>query len=232
MAASLPSLALGALLATAATVVVAATPRANLPISVEAESSDFDYKNGVLVFKQVRITQGDARVEAERATATGLEFKDSRWHLEGKVRISAEDGSLASDAATVQFVDNEISRAEVTGSPATFSQQRGDQHAEGRAEQIDYDLADGRVRLSGNAWLSDGSNEMTASTLVYSMKEQRVVAEASEQGGQPVHLTINPKSPPGKASPQAQPAPKAAPPAKPRPGTPPQARQPAPGDGK
>ena len=29
------------------------------------------------------------------------------------------------------------------------------------------------------------------------MREERVVAEAGEQGGQPVRITINPKAPPG-----------------------------------
>ncbi len=89
-----------------------------------------------------------------------------------------------------------------TGSPATFSQQRGRQAAQGRAERIDYDLATGRVRLSGGAWLSDGNNEITGSTLVYSMREERVVAEAGEQGGQPVRITINPKAPPGEPVPE------------------------------
>ena len=57
--------------------------------------------------------------------------------------------------------------------------------------------ATGPGRRSSGAWLSDGSNEITGSTLVYSMREERVVAEAGEQGGQPVRITINPKSPPG-----------------------------------
>ncbi len=30
------------------------------------------------------------------------------------------------------------------------------------------------------------------------MREERVVAEAGEQGGQPVRITINPKAPPGQ----------------------------------
>jgi len=202
MAASIPSLALGVLLAAAAPLALAANPRASLPITVEADSSDFDYKNGVLVFNRVRITQGDAQVEANRATATGLEFDNSRWHFEGKVRIRAEGGSLESDVAQVRFVANEIQSAEVTGSPARFEQQRGERRAQGRAERIDYDLETGRVKLAGGAWLSDGSNEITGSTLVYSMREERVLAEAGEQGGQPVRITINPKSPPGDKAPE------------------------------
>jgi len=207
MAASFPRLAVGALLALAAVTALAANPRTTLPISVEADASDFDYKNGVLVFTRVRITQGDARVEADRATATGLEFENSRWRFEGNVRINAEGGSLASEMANVRFTNNQIASAEVTGSPARFAQQRGERRAEGRAQRIDYDLASGRVRLVGGAWLSDGSNEITGSTLVYSMREQRVLADAAEQGGAPVRIIINPKSPPGADEPKPEPKP-------------------------
>jgi lipopolysaccharide transport protein LptA len=205
MVASTPRLILAALLLLPVAVGQAAPkPRTDLPITVEAQSSDFDYKNGVLVFSHVVITQGDARVEADHATATGLNFESSRWRLEGNVEIKAEGGSLASDLATVNFQDNEISVAQVVGAPAHFSQKRDDRSAEGRANQIDYDLASGRVRLSGGAWLSDGSNEITGTTLVYSLREERVVAEAGEQGGKPVRITINPKAPPG-AEPEKKP---------------------------
>lgn len=190
-----------------------AAGRRDLPITVEADSTDFDYRNSVLVFRQVRITQGDARVEAEQATATGLEFENSRWQFQGRVRITAEDGVLESDSATVRFENNEIAGAEVVGRPARFRQQRGEQLAEGRADRIDYDLQSRQVRLSGEAWLSDGRNEITGSRLVYGMREQRVLAEAADQGGQPVRITINPRP----APPEPAPASGAEPPPEPEP---------------
>ncbi len=202
MAASNPSPALAALLLALCPAVAVAQPsRTTLPISVEADSSDFDYRNGVLVFRRIRVTQGDASVAADLATATGLEFQNSEWHFDGSVRIVAEGGTLESDAAVVRFRNNEIDFAQVTGEPATFSQQRGEQRAEGRAARIEYQLTTGRVRLTGGAWLSDGRNEITGSTLVYSMSEERIVAEAAEQGGEPVRITINPQSPPGEPPP-------------------------------
>jgi len=205
MAASNPSPALAALLLALWPVLGGTQPsRATLPISVEADSSDFDYRNGVLVFRRIRVTQGDASVAADLATATGLEFQNSEWHFDGSVRIVAEGGTLESDAAIVRFRNNEIDFAQVTGEPATFSQQRGEQRAEGRAARIEYQLTTGRVRLTGGAWLSDGRNEITGSTLVYSMSEERIVAEAAEQGGEPVRITINPQSPPGEPPPTDQ----------------------------
>ncbi len=201
MAGSIPSPAASWPALVAAALALAPAPCAaddqrSLPITVEADSSDFDYRNSVLVFRNVRITQGDARVEAEQATATGLEFENSRWLFEGSVRISVADGRLESDRASVRFVNNEIEGAEVAGSPARFRQQQDGRLAEGRAERIDYDLGSQRVRLSGDAWLSDGRNEISGTRLVYGLREQRVLAEAADQGGQPVRITIQPRPPP------------------------------------
>lgn len=177
-------------------VPVAAEPAAQsaLPITVEAAGSDFDYKNGRVVLRQVTIVQGDTQVRARQATATGLEFENSSWLFEGEVSIEAPEGSLASDTASVRFLDNTIQRAEVEGTPARFERKDETRTVNGRAARIDYDLVAGTVRLSGEAWISDGENEIVGSALVYSISEQRVLAEAAEQGGQPVRITIQPRS--------------------------------------
>ena len=207
MAASLPSRLVALAAACALAGGAAAADRRAQPITVEADSTDFDYRNSLLTFNRIRIVQGDARVEAARATATGLDFSNSRWQFEGSVRISVEGGQLDSDSATVRFVNDEIAGAEVVGRPARFRQQRDGRLAEGRADRIDYDLATERVRLSGDAWLSEGRNEITGSRLSYSLREQRVLAEAAEQGGQPVRIVINPRPEPPAATEPAAPEP-------------------------
>jgi lipopolysaccharide transport protein LptA len=186
------------LLAGLAPVAWSADPRRDQPVTVDAESSDFDYKSSRLVFNRVKITQGDIVVEAERATATGLDFIDSRWQLEGTVRITATDGTLSSDTATVNFGNNRVTRAEIVGSPAEFTKTSAKQTARGHAGRILYEVEAGTIRLSGDAWLTDGRNEISGQTLVYSMREERVVATADEQGSERVRIVINPKSPPGK----------------------------------
>ena len=168
--------------------------RATLPITVEAAGSDFDYKNGRVILRQVVIVQGDTRVSARQATATGLEFENSSWLFEGEVLILAPEGTLASEAASVQFLNNAIQRADVTGTPASFERRDETRTVNGRASRIDYDLAAGTVRLTGEAWISDGENEIVGSALVYSISQQRVLAEAAEQGGQPVRIKIQPRS--------------------------------------
>jgi len=171
-----------------------------LPINLDAQSSDFDYRNNLLLFRHVKISQGDTSVEADEATATGLKFDDSRWDFHGNVRITLPDGNLLSDAATIQFAKNALSSALITGSPATFEQKHEKCLARGRAGKIEYDFASETVRMSEQAWISYGDGEISGRTLVYSIHEQRVMANPQDQGDQRVHITINPHTP---ANPQA-----------------------------
>ena len=170
--------------------------RSDLPISLNAASSDFDYRNNTLRFRQVQITQGNVRVEADEANATGLNFENSRWTFSGNVHIEVEDGSLASQDATVTFVNNEIERAVITGKPATFEHKlkESDEMARGSAANIEYDFASGTVKLTEDAYLTDGRNDIRGQTLVYSISEQRVLANAGGQADDRVRITINPRT--------------------------------------
>ena len=197
MASSHHSLLAAALLGACAT-VAGAQPREQLPIQLEAQSQDLDFQKGILKFETITITQGQVRITAEHAVASGLDFEDSSWEFSGSVRMSMPDSAIASDAAQVKFSAGEIQTASVTGSPATFEQKRKDEQAEGRANRIDYDLKSGTVELAGDAWLSDGKTEITGETLVYSTASQRVVSR--EQ----VLITIQPGDPPADA-PKPQP---------------------------
>ena len=190
------TLATALLTATLAARAAAAPVDAQAPINLEAASSDFDYRNNTLLFRRVKITQGPLTVEAQEASATGLEFVNSQWTLKGQVRITMPDGKLASDTATVSFKDNQIVRAQIRGAPAVFEQrlEKSGQLAQGRAGSIEYDVRNGTVQLAGDAWLSDGQNEIRGEKLVYDIGRQRVAANpgGTDPGG--VRITINPRS--------------------------------------
>jgi lipopolysaccharide transport protein LptA len=178
---------------------------------VDAASSEVDYRTNTVVFSQVVISQGQMRVQADHAHASGLNFANSRWTFEGHVRIDAEPrGSLRADQAVVEFRDNRIVRATASGKPAEFEQPRPDsqQMARGHANEIVYDVNEGTVRLSENAWLSDGTNEISGPLLVYNIRAQRVQAATQSGTDQRVHIVIQPQSapstPPGKT--QKEPA--------------------------
>ena len=170
--------------------------QSHLPINVDAESSDFDYAKNSLLFRKVRVSQGTTIVEAEEATATGLNFENSRWVFRGNVKISVDSGFLSSDEAAVNFADNQIARAEISGSPAQFEQklENSEDVAHGRAGSIEYDFATETIRMLQDAYLTDGHNDIRGQTLVYSIRDQRVLANASDQGDERVRITINPRS--------------------------------------
>jgi lipopolysaccharide transport protein LptA len=189
-----------------------ATLSSKLPITVDAASSDVDYKTHLYTFEKVVISQGALRVQADHARATGLDFANSHWTFDGHVRIDAEPrGNLRSDQAVVEFRDNRIARATVTGKPAEFEQPRADsqQLARGHADEIVYDVSEGTVRLSTDAWLSDGQNEISGPLLVYNIRAQRVQAGASAGTDERVHITIAPPGTPGAKGKSEPPAPRA-----------------------
>ena len=52
------------------------------------------------------------------------------------------------------------------------------------------------MRLTDDAWLSDGQREISAPVLVYNIREQRVEASgAGAAGGGRVHILITPEGP-------------------------------------
>jgi lipopolysaccharide export system protein LptA len=176
-------------------------------IELEGDNLDGDLRKSFTELRNVVITGCDARIEAKLARFSKLDFEDSRWTFEGNVRIrmDAQQGSLSSDQAVVNFRDNQIERVVITGKPAEFEQRRTDSGAiaRGRAGQIVYELVAGTINLSQDAWLSDGKTEIESPTLVYDVRKQQVQASSvrgSGGGSERVRLTINPKSKNGKSS--------------------------------
>jgi lipopolysaccharide transport protein LptA len=190
-------LALGLAAAPAALSAAAAAPGARatseLPINLDASKVEIDARSNTLAYTDVTISQGTTRVQADHAHASGLNFANSHWTFEGNVRINAEEhGNLRSDQATVDFRDNHILRATITGKPAQFEQRRSDtnQLARGHADEIVYDVTEGTVRLTDDAWLTDGQREISAPLLVYNVRAQHIQAATTPGNAQRIHIVI------------------------------------------
>ena len=196
------ALALLALTMPAAQVHAAAQPPVQQTIDLVAQSSELDLRNDNALFRKVRIAQGATTVTADLGSATkqatGLNFDNSLWVFRGNVRITMDDGELTSDDAEINFAKKALAKAVVNGKPAAFEQRvaKTGKVAHGRADTIDYDARKGVVRLSKNAWLSDGQTEIRGESLKYDVLAQSIAAESSEQGSQRVHIIITP--PPSK----------------------------------
>jgi lipopolysaccharide transport protein LptA len=202
MAASYPrALALLALTALASEAFGAVRPAEQQPILLDAESTQVDLRTNSAVFHKVRISQGNTAISADQGQAsrhaTGLDFDNSLWIFRGNVKITMDQGQLTSDDASITFANKVLSKAVANGKPAAFEQHiaKTGKLAQGRAESIEYDVRDGIVHLSKNAWVSNGEDEIRGESLKYNVLAQSIVAEASEQGSQRVHIIITPPPP-------------------------------------
>lgn len=166
------------------------------PVSVEASQSEVDYATHHLILHNVVISQEDLKISAARADATGLNFQDSRWTFTGDVHLtSALRGNLQSDQAVVEFRNNQIETAVATGQPAQFEQTASSSGvlARGHADTIRYAVAAGTVRLTTDAWLKYGENEITGPDMVYDIKAQRLVSTGGRSPAERIHITIVPR---------------------------------------
>jgi len=172
------------------------------PVTLDAQSFELDLKNNNVFFRKPRITQGTNSVTADQGQASrealGGNFDNSLWIFRGNVKITMEQGQLTADDATVNFVKKLLGKAVANGKPAQFQQliEKTGKVAQGHADTIDYDASKGIVRLSKNAWLSDGQNEIHGEMLRYNAVAQTIVADPAEQGSQRVHIILTP--PPSK----------------------------------
>jgi len=163
------------------------------PIVIDAGFSRVDYTSNTVIFRNIVVSQGDTRLTAARARASGVGFANSQWTFEDDVVIDlAPRGSLRCDQAVVTFRDNRVTGARASGKPAQFEQRSSGSRrpAHGSADQIVYDAKDDSVRLSGGAHFSDSRGfDVSGPTLVYDIRAEQLQA-ASSGGGRSVHIVV------------------------------------------
>ena len=186
-----------------------------LPISLDADSTEYDGTNSMLIFKGLRLTQGSIGIVADEGRATKLDFNDSVWRFEGHVVIDVDNGHIECDTADLKFQDNQLKLATITGTPATFEIQRpgSDEKTYAEAHKLKYNLDSDIVEFSGDAVLREGGNQVASSFLSYNIAERRFNAQSSGDGDDKVRITYTPKpEPPAEENPGSKDAGEQAPP--------------------
>lgn len=167
-------------------------PDARLPIDLEAASSRFDGRARTLTFEKVRIHQGAMTIRADKGEAARLDFENTRWTFRGSVVFDNQGSRIECEYAELQFEGHQLRQAVMRGNPVQLEQQRraGDRPTEGRAREMTYDLGTETIKLEGEAWLSDGANELSGERIAYDLRREYVTAD-SEGSGQ-VRMKIQP----------------------------------------
>jgi lipopolysaccharide export system protein LptA len=177
-------------------VAAAQTGDLRLPITLAADSTDYDGKSSMMMFQGLRLSQGTTNIEADEGRATKIDFEDSTWHFNGNVVIDVEAGHIESDSAELRFKDTQLKLAIFEGAPATFELRRpeSDEITYAEAGRLKYDLDTGTVEFSGNAIISEGGNRISSSYLLYNITEQRISAQSSGEGDEKVKITVIPEN--------------------------------------
>ncbi len=166
-------------------------------ILVDAADARIDRRTGELIFTDIIITQDTLGVRASRAIGSDLSFESSDWTFSGNVQLTDDGALIEAREAVLTFRDNQLQTAALVGEPVTFrreSTQVAGQFARGRAQRVDYDVANDSVRLSGDAWLCEGGNEITSEVIVYEIDAEQVMADGGRDEDGRVRILITPGS--------------------------------------
>ncbi len=106
--------------------------------------------------------------------------------LSGNVRFRQGTLQMEADRVVATKKDDKLYRVVATGEqdqPVSFRQRpsRDEELVQGRAQTVDYGIAEQRAKLTGDAFLSTGKREYTGGTIVWDMKENRVDCQAGCQ---------------------------------------------------
>jgi lipopolysaccharide transport protein LptA len=178
-------------------------------IEFQADRTSIDYEAHTLRITRPSIAnqQGTMLIRANEAVAHSVElsFNNSEWEFIGDVHIEIDGVVLDAATATGKFKANRLDSALVVGTPAQFSHllKGSSQRNQGRANSIEFDAARAQVRLVGDAWYSDGRNEIRAPRHTYNLVDRSLESEGL--AGDRVRMTIRPEaSPPAPKAPGAR----------------------------
>ncbi len=199
-----------------------------LTIKLDAESTEANGQDGAISFRGITIEQGDTFIKADEAHSSGLDFRNSTWIFEGGVQFGARGTRVSAGKAVLEFREQELTSATLSGAPVNFSQSAAasvklsgntarlefaastlnkayftgtpvnyEQISDtlstmARADSVFFDAPKGTVTLQDNAWIGEGSREITGNRITYNYTQRSVVAASDANGDERVTITIAP----------------------------------------
>lgn len=151
-----------------------------LPWDIFAETMEVDGKTSTYIYTGVQFSQGNISIKADEGRATRRDQENSAWQFAGNVVIDVNSGHIECDNANLQFDDNQLKVAVVTGSPATFRVTRpgNDNSTTAKAGRLLYDVVEGVIEFSDQATITEGGNQISSNFLVYNILEQKINADS------------------------------------------------------
>jgi lipopolysaccharide transport protein LptA len=203
MANSFSSFGVGSLLVTAVCSALAAQEGGrsqNLVLDADA----LTLNRQTIEARRPRIVQGNIRIEADESVANAVDFEHaSEWRFKGHVKITVDATVLEADSAVFTVDQEQLARADLEGSPATFTNRESNQESpvHGGARRLIYDNVAHTLRLSGNAQITKEKYAIQGCDLIYDFKVERWSSGSEDCGAEGFRVIV-----PQKAKPQTPPA--------------------------
>ena len=184
MARSFPSTLRGCALALA--VALAAGAQDNAARDELQFSSDtlvLDGPTSMMRAQQPRITQGNLRIAADDALATGFEFDEAgEFRLTGNVRVDVDTAFMEAHSAVFMYASGQLSRGELEGTPVSFTavDAATQRKVTGHAGKMSYDNVARTLRMSGNAAVQMETREVLGCDLIYDLRAERVTSGSAD----------------------------------------------------
>lgn len=104
---------------------------------------------------------------------------------EGNVILSQGTLVMAADRIDVRQDEQGMTAGEATGRPVQFRQKMEgrDEYIEARASRIEYDARSETMKLIGNAYVSQGNDELRGGVIVYDLRSERYQAQGAAGDG-------------------------------------------------
>jgi lipopolysaccharide export system protein LptA len=123
-----------------------------------------------------------------QADAAVFDQKQGTGVYTGHVQLNRGPERLKADKMTLTLNRNKrLDHVKATGNPVTFS---NGTDASGRAERLEYDVADKTIKLFGNAFVTQGERQFSGEEIIYSLVSKRVQAIGGK--GRRVRLVLPP----------------------------------------
>jgi lipopolysaccharide transport protein LptA len=148
-----------------------------------SETLSFDGQAKLFELHAPQITQGNLRIEADDALATGIDFEaQSEWRFTGSVRITIETTELKADSAVFTFKQKRLSSGELEGMPVSFTDidEARQTTVNGEARKMSYDNIARTLRLTDTARMQKDNVEFQGCDLIYDFAAERVTSGSAD----------------------------------------------------
>jgi len=160
--------------------------------SVLIDDSDLNEQEN-LYFEDVSLKKNDLNINSDGASITDLNNETTVFTFLGNVEIISDIVIIKCDKAVLEFKNNELKNAKFTGELSSFQQFDNEREliASGAAEVFEFDHITNILRMETNAWVNNGSNEVSGNLITYNLVKRNIIADS--ENGLPVKLIIDSK---------------------------------------